>query len=390
MKYEVRFDAEACNAGAGRDFLPVHARLNDDWMCERYRIPMDRYYRDYDLQQEVRDQARRDVWNELGMHLTPPIGVEQGVITNASLFGGRVRYAENATPTLEPVVGEPSDVAALERRIDALSDEALLDAGELQRKRWEWLKRAERERGVRATGPASAGTKGIATVCGQLCGVTNFLTWLMTDPQEMSALTALVGRTFRRYIRASRELDGSQSTDGLSFASDVSGLMSPELYLRFCAPHEKELYETFAPTGNRHYHADSNMGRHVPALRSIGVSEVNIGPMVSVATILKAAPEMRIMGQVPPTQVLWLGTTDLVVDSVRRDIRDLAEAGASARQLLVATAGSINPGTPLENIRAMFWAAMEFGRIDAKGRVVDPRPEIPIDFCREKTVMQIS
>ena len=390
VKYAVDFDAVRYREGAGRDFVPVEIALDGDWMCERYRIPMDRYYRDYAFQQEVRDRARAEVRDSLDLELIGPFGVDQGVVTNASLFGGKVRYPANATPTLEPVVGEPKDVADLERRIDALSDDALLEAGELQSARWRWLRRLELERGVPARSPAGRGTKGVATVCGQLCGVTAFLTWLVTDPREAAALTALVGRTFARYIASCRAHDGLEGADGLGFASDLSGLMSPELYGRFCAPHESSLYERFAPAGQRYYHADSNMGRHVPALRAIGVNAVNIGPMVSTADILEAAPDMVVHGQVPPTQVLWQGSPDLVVDAVRRDVRDMMTASAGPSQLVVTTAGSVNPGTPLENIKALYWAAMEYGRIGSGGGLADPRPDEPLGFDRRGTVMQIS
>jgi uroporphyrinogen decarboxylase len=255
---------------------------------------------------------------------------------------------------------------------------------------WKRQGELQREAGVSPRAPASGGTKGIATVCGQLCTVTRFLLWTALYPQEAAALTALVGRTFERYIRASRAYDGRLDEDGLSFASDVSGLMSPDTYRSLCAPQEKMLYDRFAPTGQRFYHADSNMKAHVSALEEIGVTAVNIGPMVSTAEILEQAPRMIVNGQIPPTQVLWKGSPDLVVDAVRQDIRDIVAAGAGPGQLVVTTAGSINPGTPLENIRAMFWAAMEYGRIDNNGRLADPFPDQALKFDRKSVVMQIS
>jgi hypothetical protein len=164
--------------------------------------------------------------------------------------------------------------------------------------------------------------------------------------------------------------------------------MSPTDYEQFCGPEEKMLYETFALTGERYYHADSNLRKHVGALAAIGVTTVNIGPMVSVTDILSAVPSMKIDGQVPPTQVLWRGTPDLVVDAVRRDIEEVRAAGGSLEQLRVCTAGSINPGTPLENIRAMFWAAMTFGRYD--GEVPGELSSIPVEFDRAVVVDQVS
>ncbi|TVQ19775.1 MAG: hypothetical protein EA382_15990 [Spirochaetaceae bacterium] len=387
-KYRIEFDARSYLAGAGREFIPAAAALDGDWVCEHLGIPFDRYYRSYDLQREATEKARAEVVATLGLQLVHDKCYDHGVILNASLFGGAVRYHANSTPVLEPVIVEPESVAAVAKRIDAVSDEGLLHEGMLHPEYWDGARRLQERTGRPQRAPAAGGIKGLATLCGQLCGVTNFLMWLATDPEAMAELTALVGRTMKRYIRASRAFDGAGDLDGLSFASDLTGLMSPDTYARFCAPHERDLYETFAPHGSRYYHADSNLRNHVRVLADIGVTTVNIGPMVSVAHILSVAPTMRIDGQVPPTQVLWRGTPDLVVDAVRRDIEEVKVAGANLSQLRVCTAGSINPGTPLENIRAMFWAAQTFGRFDG---AVDPAlRDIPIEFDRAAVVDQVS
>ena len=387
-RYRIAFDAAAYEDGAGKEFVAAAASLDGDWVCEHLGIPFDTYYQSFDLQQESNATARTRVLAETGLPIVPSKTYDHGVILNASLFGGAIQYHTNATPVLEPVVKEPSDVARLEERIDAVSDEALMHEGHLHPEYWTATEKLYESKGQERRAPASGGTKGIATVCGQLCGVTNFLLWLHTHPNEMADLTALVGRTFRRYVSASRAFDGAEDTDRLGFASDLTGLMSPDDYRTFCAPQEHMLYEAFAPSGVRYYHADSNLRNHVHALAEIGVTTVNIGPMVSVTDILEAEPQMKIDGQVPPTQVLWRGTPDLVVDAVRCDIEELRAVGGSLSQLRVCTAGSINPGTPLENIRAMFWAAMTFGRYD--GSVAEELAAIPIEFDRSVVVDQVS
>ena len=90
--------------------------------------------------------------------------------------------------------------------------------------------------------------------------------------------------------------------------------------------HEGELFERFAPAGERFYHADSNLKNHIQSLVKIGVSALNIGPMVSAGHIYRTAPDMTVVGQVPPTQTLWLGSPDDVVDAVRQDVRDAMAA----------------------------------------------------------------
>ena len=387
-KYPIEYDSEAFQRGNGVDFIPARAGLDGDWVCQFLGIPFDRYYMDYVFQRESLGQARSVVEKEIGFQLVGDKVYDHGVILNASLFGGAVQYHDNSTPVLEPVIRDPADVATLALRVDAVTDEGLMHEGVLHAEYWRAMEMRGKRDGIEPRAPASGGTKGIATVCGQLCTVTNFLTWLYTNPVEMAELTALVGRTFSRYIGASREFDGGMAVDGLGFASDLAGLMSPDTYALFCAPGEKELYERYAPRGTRFYHADSNMKNHVQILRDIGVTDVNIGPMVSVSDILTAVPEMVVHGQVPPTQVLWQGTPDLVVDSVRNDIEETKRVGASLGQLRVCTAGSINPGTPLENIKAMFWAASMYGRFD--GEVRAQLADIPLEFDRLSVVDQVS
>jgi len=387
-KYTLNFDLELYKSGLGHNFVNTTASLDGDWICHEFGIPMDKYYSDYSYQREVLAEARKSVNKRLDLNLIRDFVIDTGVVLNASLFGGKPSYHSNSTPVLEHVINDPSEVHALAKRIDALSDEALMHEGILHKHHWKVAEYLKNKEGIPIQAPAVRGTKGIATVCGQICGVTNFLMWLMINPDEMKELTLLVGRTFKRYIRASRAFEGKEEMDRLSFASDVSGLMSPDIYRKFCAPIEKELYDEFAPSGIRYYHSDSNMKRHVGILKDIGVTDVNIGPMISVNEIITQVPKMRIHGQVPPVTVLWQGSADLVVDSVRQDINEMVSSGADLSQLIVCTAGSINPGTPIENIKAMLWAAMEFGKLNGN---VDPTlSSIPVDFNRKELVNQIS
>ena len=144
MRYTVTFDVERYRAGSGAQFLPVRAALDGDWICERFKLPMDRYFSDYDYQDSERETARLVVLDELGIDLIPPRHVDQGVVTNASLFGGRAVYHSNSTPVLEPVVCTPHDVSSLETRIDATADDELLRLGDLQERRWRWLENRTR------------------------------------------------------------------------------------------------------------------------------------------------------------------------------------------------------------------------------------------------------
>ena len=117
------------------------------------------------------------------------------------------------------------------------------------------------------------GIKGCATMLGQICGITNFLTWIATDPEQIQKLIACWLDTSIRYINAMRNTtDFSSNKKGFSFASDVAGMLSPKMYREFIMDAEKNIYDLFAPTpkDSRFYHADSHMLHHLETLKDMG------------------------------------------------------------------------------------------------------------------------
>ena len=71
--------------------------------------------------------------------------------------------------------------------------------------------------------------------------------------------------------------------------------------------------------------------------------------------ILEKMPDVIIFGQIPPLKILLSGTSEEVISYAKRDIEQ------TGKQLVLTTAGSINPGTSFENLKAMCYAAQEYG-----------------------------
>jgi uroporphyrinogen decarboxylase len=63
-------------------------------------------------------------------------------------------------------------------------------------------------------------------------------------------------------------------------------------------------------------------------------------------------PDICLMGNVPPLDVLVYGSTDDVRDAVKSCIRNHPQTG-----LMLSVGGGTSPGTPRENIRALVDAA---------------------------------
>lgn len=333
--------------------VPVDFSL-DDWIGGFLGLDYEKYYTDFDYQQESRLRCGETTMRELAYPIHPAI--DFGVIMDSSLYGGEVNYEVNATPTLRPAVGSPEEIDAL---IDRMARVDILGQG-LIPKYLEWNEKLRARYAIRQ--PCGGGMKGCATSMGQICGITNFLTWIVTNPGEIKRLISCWLETSKRYIPAIRKATGYQEgAGGFYFASDVAGMMSPGMYREFILDAERELFDLFCPDpgDRRFYHADSHMLHQLDNLREIGVSEVNVDPYADAGAILAKMPDATIFGQIPPTQVLLYGSPDDVMEHARMDI---GQAGPG-KHLVLAPVGDVNPGTSLENLKALCYAAEKYGYI---------------------------
>jgi uroporphyrinogen decarboxylase len=332
--------------------VPVSIHLDGDWICEYLKLDNAKYYSDYNYQQEHRLKCSEITEKEFAYQILP--SVDFGVVMDSSIYGGMVHYESNATPTLKPAVNDPSEIDALVERMQKAD---LLEQG-LIPKYLEWRAKIQSQFGIKLS--YGWGIKGCATMLGQICGVTNFMTWIATDPDEIHKLVACWLETTKRYIKVMREVtDSPAEQTKFSFASDLAGMLSPGFYREFIMDAELELYNLFAPNpgDKRYYHADYHMLHHLDAFREMGVNEVNIDPYIDPSQILAKLPDATIYGQIPPTKVLLYGTPEEVVACAKRDI----EQGGPGKHLVLCTAGSINPGTSFENLKAMCYAAEKYG-----------------------------
>ena len=349
-----RMNAGCMSLGKDIQRVPVLIDIPGDWVCDKMQLDNSRYYSDFDYQFEARERCDELIYKEMGLHLTRLI--DFGVIQDASIYGGKVSYEENATPTLSPVVQDPDDIPAFIDRIDRMDP---LEAG-LIPKYIEWREKYKARTGIELTYGLSQ--KGAATMLGQICTITNFLTWTLTDPEMIELLVECWVRTSIRYLDCMRKITGTTDRhDTFSIQSDVSGLMSPRMYRNMLMYAEKRLYDNYATDKNavRYYHSDSHMLQHLDALREIGVNQVNIDPYIDSKQIMDKIPGVIIHGQIPPTTVLLYGSPEDIINTVKRDI----EQAGPTRQLIVTTAGSINPGTPLENLKLVCETVEKYGYV---------------------------
>jgi uroporphyrinogen-III decarboxylase len=311
-----------------------------------------RFYLDFDYQQQVRAEASIIWEKEVGVTIGPAINV--GSVTYASLFGGKVVYPDNAPPWIEPVIESKEDILATVRRME---DAELTELGIMPR--WlEWRQRILERYGVHLG--HGSGFHGPATMSAMLCGTTRFLYFIQDYPDLMKTLYETIAEVGVRFMSKMRELTGLQGA-GAALYDDDSALLSPGLFAEYEFPVLARWYKEFAPEARdrRYFHSDGDMSHHLERLNALGITNVNLGPAVDLEQIREQMPDTVIHGHWPP--LLWRnGTPEEVIERIKGDFSKVGRDGG----MVVAPAGSINEGTPFENIRAAMFAVQTYCRLD--------------------------
>lgn len=151
--------------------------------------------------------------------------------------------------------------------------------------------------------------------------------------------------------------------DGLQFADDWGGqnrlLIRPNTWRRLFKPRYAQMFKKVRDSGiHVWYHSDGFINDIIPDLIEIGVDVINC--QISVMGYDWVAENMRhkvaIRTDIDRQFILPFGSPQAVREEVKRTF----EACGSAKGGIIAC-GEVGPDVPLENIRAMYRAFLEFG-----------------------------
>ena len=331
------------------------------------------------------------IWNELGLPMPANAGVE---VTNpyqvdvelrrryndkAERMVGRRIFTENNPPPPDsrfpPIKGITDIFEAPQKTVSGTTwlmpaaetpDElnALLDRVERRDVRSvilpeNWDDEASRILKQYGLRPRLGGhVRGPVTAAMSIYGVENLIYLIVDHPDIARRFSELLADAIIEMTRVLYEVSGTPARRGFSFADDNSMMLNRKMYEFFAQPILRKVFDVFAPGTDdvRYQHSDSAMGHLMPLLNDVGMNGVNFGPTLLAADIRRAMPRAVIHGQLAP----WTfarGTDEDVAAEVRRDI----EAASAGGGLVIATAGSINPGSRLSGLRAIMSTIQHYG-----------------------------
>jgi uroporphyrinogen decarboxylase len=293
-------------------------------------------------------EAQLAAWERFGYDV---IDLENGTAALAEACGCEVEYPEHEPPrVVRPVLRSLDEVGRL-RSVDPARDGMLPEL-------------------LDATRRVQAGVAGRACVKGEadqgpfdlaalLMGPEPFLMALM-QPEQHADVHRLLEYCFeqvRRYALA----QAAAGADFTAIGDSTAGpdVCSPRIYRQFAHPYEVRLAADLAAHGVRLVlHICGNTTAIMADIATTGATMIEFDYKADMARCRAAAQDVTLVGNVDPSGVMALGTSDQILAECRRAIEVLGKHG----RFILSPGCTLPATTPPENVEAMMEAARTFGQ----------------------------
>lgn len=276
------------------------------------------------------------------------IRVFTDLYSQAEAMGAHIHYPEDETAYWEaPAINSPEEIDRL-RPADPHKDgnlPALLEA----------MKITIQEVGSEV--PVNGALTGPLTVASFLLGAETLLPLFLTNKKVAHRLLEIATEACLLYAEAILE---TGCVPSLTDAMCSCTVISPRLFREYGKPYLTRIVEYIHSRGKAvTLHICGKTAPIWSDMADTGADCLSIDNATSIAEAkAKVGDRVRLMGNIPPSEIMLLGTPELVRQEVRERIR---LAGDSPKGLIVASGCSLPVETPFANIDAMLDAVREYG-----------------------------
>jgi uroporphyrinogen decarboxylase len=192
--------------------------------------------------------------------------------------------------------------------------------------------------------------RGPMAIASHILGVTNFFVGMKEQPAKTHQLLRMTTKLVKDWLDA--QMDMLKDVEGIMVLDDLVGFVGPKDYQEFGHPYFTEIFGAY-PGMVKFFHNDMDNPISFKYLREWPVDIFNFSHKIDITKARElVGPDICLMGNVPPLDILVYGSTDDVRDAVKACIRNHPQAG-----LMLSVGGGTSPGTPRENILALVDAA---------------------------------
>jgi uroporphyrinogen-III decarboxylase len=321
--------------GKKLNYRPVGFIIDSPWIPGWYGISTVDFYSSDDLWLKSNLKAINtfpEVW------FMPGFWSEFGMCTEPSAFGSRMIFLEQNLPHAEKVIKDISEVEALPQP-DVKTDGLLPFMISRLRNNEEAIKKADHQiRFAIARGPLN--------IASFLMGTTEFMMALAMDPDGAHKLINKITDFICEWLRWQKEC--FPSIEGILILDDIIGFIGETEFREFVIPYFKKIFNSFG-SKIRFLHNDAEGLITAGFLSEMDVNMFNFSFEHTLGEIRRlTGPEIVLVGNIPPRDVLAAGTPEDVRNAVEKAFKETNDYS----RIIWSVGGGMPPDVTDDNIRA--------------------------------------
>jgi uroporphyrinogen-III decarboxylase len=325
--------------GRKLNYQPVGFIIDSPWIPGWYGISNVDFYSSDELWLHSNLKAINtfpEVW------FMPAFWSEYGMCTEPSAFGSRMMFPLNDLPHADKVISGLEETSSLPQ--PNVKTDGLLPFM-ISRLRNNQKAILEADHQIRF-----AVSRGPMNIASFLMGTTELMLALAMDPEGSHKLLNKITNFVCDWLSWQKEF--FPSIDGILILDDIIGFVGETEFKEFVLPYFKRIFETIGVKVN-FLHNDADGLITAGYLKQMGVNMFNFSFKHSMGKIRElAGPEVVLVGNIPPRDVLAAGSQEQVSDSVGKAFSEIKKHD----RIIWSAGGGMPPGVNSQNISSFISA----------------------------------
>jgi len=321
------------------DEKPVGFIIDSPWLPNWYGITILDYFTNDDLWFKANMKAIETFPKVIFL---PGFWSEYGMCGEPSAFGAKSSFPVNSFPYPNKIIYSVEEISRIQKpnpEIDGFCP-FMLNRLKINRQRIE-------DAGHHIRFSVSRGPLNIASY---LMGTTEFLTAMMTNPEEIHALLQVITDFLCEWHDLQKQT--FTTIDGIMVLDDIIGFIGEDDFKNFGLPYFKKIFA--AEVKVKFLHNDADCMSSMKYLPGMGVNLFNMGFETDLNE-LKELTENKVtmLGNIPPRDVLANGSEE----DVKKSVQDLISGLKDGSGVILSCGGGMPPEVTTENINSFINAA---------------------------------